>query len=120
MKTPPFEYHAPETLDEVLALLAEHGDEAKLLAGGQSLVPLLAMRLARPAQLIDLNRVEGLAGIDERDGTVAFGAMVRTRAAEQSQAVRERLPLLADALPFVGHVAIRNRGTIGGSAAHAD
>jgi len=120
VKPPPFEYHAPDSLEEVLALLAEYGDEAKVLAGGQSLMPLLAMRLARPAHLVDVNGVADLAGTHERDGTIAFGAMVRARDAERSPTVREALPLLAEALPFVGHVAIRNRGTIGGSMAHAD
>jgi len=84
MKTPRFEYHAPRSVEEVLGLLAEHGDEAKVLAGGQSLVPLLAMRLARPAHLVDINNVEGLAGIAERDGVVTFGALTRERAAEES------------------------------------
>jgi CO/xanthine dehydrogenase FAD-binding subunit len=120
LKMPPFEYHAPDTIDEVVALLAEHGDEAKVLAGGQSLLPLLAMRLARPAQVIDINRVSALGDIDERSDEIAFGAMVRERAAERSAAVHARLPLLAEALPFIGHVAIRNRGTIGGTLAHAD
>jgi carbon-monoxide dehydrogenase medium subunit len=117
---PPFEYHAPDTIDEVLELLAQHGDEAKILAGGQSLLPLLAMRLARPAQVVDVNRVSSLRDIEERNGTIAFGATVRQRQAEQSTTIRTRLPLLAEALPFVGHVAIRNRGTIGGTLTHAD
>jgi carbon-monoxide dehydrogenase medium subunit len=120
MKLPPFAYKAPETLEEVLDLLGEHGDEAKLIAGGQSLVPLLAMRLARPELLVDLNGVAGLDGIDERGNVVAFGATTRERAAEQSKLVAERVPVLAEALPFIGHVSIRNRGTIGGSMAHAD
>ena len=109
MKNPPFEYHAPRSVDEVLALLAEHGDEAKVLAGGQSLVPLLAMRLARPSQLVDINEVAGLSGIRALDGTgVAFGTLTRERDAERSR------------LPLIGHVSIRNRGTMGGSIAHAD
>jgi aerobic carbon-monoxide dehydrogenase medium subunit len=120
MKLPPFAYKAPETLEEVLDLLGEHGDEAKLIAGGQSLVPLLAMRLARPELLVDLNGVAGLDGIDERGDVVAFGATTRERVAEQSKLVAERVPVLAEALPFIGHVSIRNRGTIGGSMAHAD
>lgn len=120
MKTPRFEYHAPETVEEALALLAEHGDEAKILAGGQSLVPMLAMRLARPAHLVDINGISSLGGLDDRGGTIAFGATVRERAAEQSDLVRDRLPLLAEALPYIGHVAIRNRGTIGGTMSHAD
>jgi len=121
MKNAPFEYHAPGTVDEVLALLAEHADEAKVLAGGQSLVPLLAMRLARPAQLIDINGVAGLSGITPVNGDgVAFGALTREREAERSALVTERLPVLAEALPMIGHVSIRNRGTVGGSIAHAD
>jgi len=117
---PRFEYHAPDTIDEVLGLLAEHGDEAKILAGGQSLIPLLAMRLARPAQLVDINGVSSLAGLDERAAEIAFGATVRERTAERSPVVRARLPLLAEALPLIGHTAIRTRGTIGGTIAHAD
>jgi carbon-monoxide dehydrogenase medium subunit len=121
MKTAPFEYHAPRTVDEVLSLLAEHGDEAKVLAGGQSLVPLLAMRLARPSQLVDINEVDGLSYIRASDGNgVAFGTLTRERDAEHSPLVAERLPVLADALPLIGHVSIRNRGTMGGSMAHAD
>ena len=120
MKLPRFEYHSPDSIDEVLSLLAEHGDEAKVMAGGQSLVPLLAMRLARPTQVVDINRVGGLAAIDQRNGAIAFGALVRERAAERSPVVREQLPLLAEALPFIGHAAIRTRGTIGGTVAHAD
>ena len=120
MKTPPFEYHAPGTVEDVLALLAEHGDEAKVLAGGQSLVPMLAMRLARPTHLVDLNGVGGLSGIGERDGAVTFGALTREREAESSSLVAERVPLMAEALPLIGHVSIRTRGTLGGSMAHAD
>jgi len=120
LKLPRFEYQSPDTIDEVLALLAEHGDEAKVMAGGQSLVPLLAMRLARPAQIVDINRVGGLSAIDERNGELAFGALVRERAAERSAVVQDRLPLLAEALPYIGHAAIRTRGTVGGTVAHAD
>jgi CO/xanthine dehydrogenase FAD-binding subunit len=117
---PRFEYHSPESVDEVLALLAEHGDEAKILAGGQSLIPLLAMRLARPEQLVDVNRVAGLSAIEERNGHVVFGATARERAAERAAVVHTRVPLLAEALPLIGHAAIRTRGTIGGTLAHAD
>jgi len=120
MKLPPLEYNAPTTLEEVLGLLDEHGDEAKLLAGGQSLVPMMAMRLARPAQLVDINDVSSLDGIDDGGDTLAFGAITRERDAERSQLVAERVPVLAEALPLIGHVSIRNRGTIGGSIAHAD
>jgi carbon-monoxide dehydrogenase medium subunit len=107
-------------VEEVLGLLAEHGDEAKVLAGGQSLVPLLAMRLARPTHLVDINNVEGLTGIAERNGVVAFGALTREREAEGSALVSQYLPVMAAALPHIGHISIRNRGTVGGSIAHAD
>jgi carbon-monoxide dehydrogenase medium subunit len=121
MKTASFEYQAPRTVDEVVALLGEHADEAKILAGGQSLVPLLAMRLARPSQLIDINNVDGLTGIRPLDGDgVVLGALTRERDAERALLVAERVPVLAEALPLIGHVSIRNRGTVGGSLAHAD
>lgn len=120
MKPPRFEYHAPDSVEEALQLLAEHGDEAKVLAGGQSLVPLLAMRLARPAHVVDINGIAALGGIEGRGEHVAFGATARERAAERSRVVQERVPVLAEALPLIGHVAIRNRGTIGGSLVHAD
>jgi carbon-monoxide dehydrogenase medium subunit len=120
MKPPRFDYHAPRSLDEALALLARYGGEAKVLAGGQSLMPLLNFRLTRPAALIDLNRIAALAGIREEDGQVRFGAMTRQRAIEFSPVVARRLPLLAEATRWVGHLPIRSRGTIGGSIAHAD
>jgi carbon-monoxide dehydrogenase medium subunit len=120
VKPPAFDSRAVATVDEALAELERHGDEAKILAGGQSLMPILNMRLAAPAKLVDLNRVAGLSHIAERDGGVAIGAMTRQRDAERSPLVAARVPLLAEALPWVGHAAIRNRGTIGGSLAHAD
>jgi len=120
MKPPAFEYVAVASTDEAVAELAAHGDEAKLLAGGQSLIPILNLRLAAPGRLVDLNRVTALASIEERAGGVAVGAMTRQRAVERSALVAGRVPLLADALPWVGHSAIRNRGTLGGSLAHAD
>jgi aerobic carbon-monoxide dehydrogenase medium subunit len=120
VKPPKFEYHAPSTLDEALALLARYNGDAKLLAGGQSLVPLLNFRLARPAALIDLNRITSLAYIREHDGHVRLGAMTRQRAIEFSPVVARRLPLLREATRWVGHLPIRSRGTIGGSIAHAD
>ncbi len=120
MKPPKFDYHAPRSVDEAVALLARYGGDAKPLAGGQSLVPLLNFRLARPAALIDLNRIPALAGIREIDGHVAFGAMTRQRAIEFSPVVARTLPLLAEATRWVGHLPIRSRGTIGGSIAHAD
>jgi CO/xanthine dehydrogenase FAD-binding subunit len=119
MKPAPFAYAAPGSLAEALTLAGEHGAEGKVLAGGQSLVPLLAMRLARPAVLIDLNRVRQLDYI--RDGAeIHIGAMTRQRTAELSRVIQRRLPLLAEALGYVGHPQIRNRGTIGGTLAHAD
>lgn len=120
MKPPPFEYFAPASVKETLDLLREHGDQAKLLAGGQSLVPMLNFRLVRPGALIDLNGVPGLDGIREEQGMLRIGAMTRQRAVERSAVVRERCPLLAEAMPQIGHVQIRNRGTIGGSLVHAD
>jgi carbon-monoxide dehydrogenase medium subunit len=120
VKPPVFEYVAVHSTEEALAELARHGEEAKLLAGGQSLMPILNMRLAAPRRLVDLNRVAELAYIRERDGGVAIGAMARQRAVEKSALVARRVPLLAEAIPWVGHFQIRNRGTIGGSLAHAD
>jgi CO/xanthine dehydrogenase FAD-binding subunit len=120
LKPPRFDYHAPHSVDEAVALLARYGGDAKPLAGGQSLVPLLNFRLARPAALIDLNRIPALAGIREVDGHVAFGAMTRQRTVEFSPVVARTLPLLAEATRWVGHLPIRSRGTIGGSIAHAD
>jgi carbon-monoxide dehydrogenase medium subunit len=120
MKPPKFDYHAPPTVDEAIALLTRYGGEAKVLAGGQSLVPLLNFRLSRPAALVDLNRIPSLAYIREADGYVRLGAMTRQRTIEFSPVVRRRLPLLAEATAFVGHLPIRTRGTIGGSLAHAD
>ena len=107
-------------MQEVLALLAEHGDEAKLLAGGQSLVPLLNLRLARPSVVVDLAAVDGLAGIELVDGCLVLGPMARQRAVETSAAVAVACPLLVEAVRHIGHVQIRNRGTVGGSLAHAD
>jgi len=120
VKPPVFEYTAVRSVDEAVAELGQHGEEAKLLAGGQSLVPMLNMRLTAPGRLIDLNRVGELAYIAPRDGGVAIGAMTRQRAAERSAVVAAEVPLLVDALPWVGHFQIRNRGTIGGSVSHAD
>ena len=120
MKPPKFDYHAPKTVDEALALLTRYDGEAKILAGGQSLMPLLNFRLSRPAALVDLNRIPALAYIKEGDGSVKFGAMTRQRTIEFSPVVAKRLPLLTEATRWVGHLPIRTRGTIGGSIAHAD
>ncbi|MGQ4808257.1 6-hydroxypseudooxynicotine dehydrogenase complex subunit alpha [Candidatus Entotheonellaceae bacterium PAL068K] len=120
MKPAPFSYAAPSTLEEAITLLKQHGDTAKVLAGGQSLVPMMNFRLARPAYVIDLNRVSGLDGMTERDATLVVGAMTRQRSLERSDVVRQRYPLLHEATLLIGHTAIRNRGTVGGSIAHAD
>lgn len=124
MKPPPFAYSDPDSLSEALAILAQHGDDAKVLAGGQSLVPLLNMRLAQPEVLIDLNRIDALSFLhpDQRDGLdgIAIGSMTRQHAVETDPAIRTQHPLLAEGLGWVGHPQIRNRGTVGGSIAHAD
>ena len=120
MKLPPVDYEAPATVAEAVELLAEHEDEASVLAGGQSLIPLLALRLARPAVLIDINGLRELSGLTASDGWLAVGAMTREYVAEESQTVADSVPLLAAALPLIGHEAIRSRGTIGGSLAHGD
>jgi aerobic carbon-monoxide dehydrogenase medium subunit len=119
MKPAPFTYHDPRTVGEAVDLLARL-DDVKALAGGQSLMPLLNMRLATPAHLVDLNRLDELAYVSESAGTLRIGAMTRQRDVEQSPLVRGRCPLLADAMRYVGHVQTRNRGTIGGSLAHLD
>ncbi len=115
-----FEYHAPSTLDEALALLAEHGSNARVLAGGQSLIPLMKLRLASPAVLIDLNGVDSLSGIEEADGQLRIGAMTRHSALERSELIGSRYPLIADAAAVIADPLVRNRGTTGGSLAHAD
>ncbi len=121
MKPAAFRYFAPQTRAEALALLAEHGDDAKVLAGGQSLVPAMSFRLAQPAILVDLNGIDDLAFIEAPgEGGVRIGAMTRQRTVERSDVIRERAPLVAETLPHVAHPQIRNRGTFGGSLAHAD
>lgn len=120
MKPAPFEYVAPRTLDDAMRALARGGPDAKVLAGGQSLVPLLNFRLARPSLLVDLNRVPGLSYITPRDGGVAIGAMTRQATLERDARLAREYPLLVEALACVGHLAIRARGTLGGSLAHAD
>ena len=119
MKPPQFEYHAPTTVDQACALLGSLED-AKVLAGGQSLVPLLNFRLARPAHLVDINRVEGLDSIYEKDGGIAVQALIRQAGVEDSQLVARVCPLLTAAVRLVAHRVIRNRGTVCGSLAHAD
>ena len=119
MKPAPFDYVRPDTLAEACALLA--GDEdARLIAGGQTLVPMLAMRLARPARLIDILRLPELAGIREERGAVVVGATTRQAHAERDPVIRASVPMLARVLPWVGHPPTRNRGTVGGSIANAD
>jgi carbon-monoxide dehydrogenase medium subunit len=119
VKPPPFEYHAPATVDEA-CLLLNSLEDAKVLAGGQSLVPLLNFRLARPAHLVDINRVGSLDRIYERDGGVAIQALARQAAVEDSDLVHHVCPLLGAAIRLVAHRVIRNRGTVCGSLAHAD
>lgn len=120
MKPAPFEYYAPVSLEEALALLDEHGDEAKLLAGGQSLIPAMNFRVSQPAVLVDLNRLDGLEFIRQEDGELRIGAMTRQRAVELDETVAQADPLLHETMPFIAHPQIRNRGTFGGSIAHAD
>jgi carbon-monoxide dehydrogenase medium subunit len=120
VKPPRFDYFAPSSLDEAIALRAEHAADSAILAGGQSLMPLLNLRMAFPGAVIDLGGVSELAGVREFDGGVAFGSMTRQRAAERSELVRDRCPLVLQGLAHVGHTTIRNRGTVGGSIAHAD
>jgi len=119
MKPPPFEYHAPTSVEEACKLLGSLED-AKILAGGQSLIPLLNFRLARPRHLVDINRIHGADRIYERDGGVAVQALVRQAAVEDSELVARVCPLLSEATHLVAHRVIRNRGTVCGSIAHAD
>ena len=120
MKPPPFRYVLPESVEEALEVLGEHGDEAKVLAGGCSLVPMLNMRLARPEVLVDVNRLTALAGVRSHNGTVTTGATVRQAVFERSPRLLRELPLVAACAPYIGHFVTRNRGTVGGSLAHAD
>jgi carbon-monoxide dehydrogenase medium subunit len=119
MKAAAFKYQRPSSLDEALAALAA-SENASALAGGQSLVPMMAMRLARPSVLVDLGAVSGLDEVSVSDGALVVGAMVRQRALERRPGLADEVPLLAAALPYIGHREIRNRGTVGGSLAHAD
>ena len=120
MKPAPFEYHAPDTAAEAVNLLAELGDGAKVLAGGQSLVPMMALRLAVFEHLVDIGRIAELKGIERRDGALWIGATTTQAAVEASAEVASAVPLLAKATPLIGHFQIRSRGTLGGSIAHAD
>ncbi|GAC1357865.1 MAG: xanthine dehydrogenase family protein subunit M [Ktedonobacteraceae bacterium] len=120
MKPPRFQYSAPYVLDEALGLLGQCGPDAKVLAGGQSLIPLLNMRLAGPMYLVDINRISALDYLEARDGYLAIGAVTRQRQVERSALVQWRHPLLVTVVQHIGHMQIRNRGTIAGSIAHAD
>jgi CO/xanthine dehydrogenase FAD-binding subunit len=120
MKPPRFEYVAPRSEGEALALLGEHRDRAKLLAGGQSLIPLMNFRLAQPEIVIDLNRISSLAYVRGGDGGVAIGALTRQHVLERDAGVAGRIPMLAEACRLIGHLPIRHRGTVGGNLAHAD
>jgi carbon-monoxide dehydrogenase medium subunit/6-hydroxypseudooxynicotine dehydrogenase subunit alpha len=120
LKPPRFVYDDPQIVEEAIGLLSEHGDDAKVLAGGQSLVPLLNFRLARPRRLVDVNRIGALAELRRRAGALRIGAVVRTATLERSRLAAAHWPLLVEASRLVGHPQIRTRGTVGGAAAHAD
>lgn len=120
MKPAPFEYHRAGSIDEAIALLTELGDDAKVLAGGQSLVPMLALRLAYLEHLVDVSRIAELQGVERHDGSLWIGAATTDARVERDPDVARSVPLLARATPLVGHFQIRNRGTVGGSLAHAD
>ena len=121
MKPAKFDYFAPSTVEEALDFLGRYGPDAKVLAGGQSLMPLMNLRLVRPSVVIDINRIDALAGIEpSADGGLSVGALTRQRDLERSALVRQRFPVVAAAIPHIGHFQIRNRGTVGGSSAHAD
>jgi len=120
MKPAPFKYIAASSVEHALALKAEHGDDAKFLAGGQSLLPAMNFRLARPAVLIDINGIEGLAGIRPSAGATRVGPVTRYRALQRDAAFTQAFPLIGEALPHIAHPQIRNRGTIGGNLSHAD
>jgi carbon-monoxide dehydrogenase medium subunit len=120
MKPPPFAYHDPTSIEEAVDLLRHYGGDAKVLAGGQSLMPLLNFRLSAPTALVDINRIAALSYIRHEAGQLRVGALTRQRTIEFSALVREHLPLLSEATTLVGHLPIRTRGTIGGSLAHAD
>ena len=115
-----FEYHRPATLEEALALLAQYGDDAKVLSGGQSLIPMMKLRFASPEHLIDVNRIPGLDSIEERDGSLRIGALVRHNHLAASDVIKARYPTIASAAPQISDPLVRNLGTIGGSLAHAD
>jgi carbon-monoxide dehydrogenase medium subunit len=115
-----FEYHRANSLEDALSTLDQHGEDAKVLAGGQSLIPLMKLRFASPGYLVDINDVPGLDGIEERDGTLAIGALVRHRTLVTDEVIAARYPTIAAAAPQIADPLVRNRGTIGGSLTHAD
>ncbi|MDQ0341010.1 carbon-monoxide dehydrogenase medium subunit/2-furoyl-CoA dehydrogenase FAD binding subunit [Caldalkalibacillus uzonensis] len=120
MKPAPFDYYRPSTLEETLQLLTEFEEEAKIIAGGQSFIPILNMRLSEPGVLVDINQLSDLEYITVEDGYLKIGALTRQRTLELSSLVQQHVPLLSEALPFIGHLQTRNRGTVGGSLVHAD
>jgi CO/xanthine dehydrogenase FAD-binding subunit len=120
MKPAKFDYFAPASLEEALELLGQHGPDAKVLAGGQSLMPMMNLRLVRPAVVVDVNRIDGLSGISAADGTITVGALTRQRDLGRSDVIRGAFPAMTEAISHIGHFQIRNRGTIGGSLAHSD
>ena len=120
MKPAPFDYYDPDNLEKALELLHEYGDEAKILAGGQSLGPLLNMRLSTPRILIDINRLPELQYLNYNKNLLTIGAMTRQSTLEDDSQIKHMQPLLASSIPYIGHRSIRNRGTVGGSIAHAD
>jgi len=120
MPATPFEYHAPTTIQEALSLLAQYGGEAKILAGGHSLLPIMNLRLAQPKALIDIGKISGLSGIREETGNIVIGAMTTHYMVESSSLLKQKVPILPETAAVIGDVQVRNRGTIGGSIAHAD
>jgi carbon-monoxide dehydrogenase medium subunit len=120
MIPPSFDYHAPQTLGEAVDLLGRHGDEAKVLSGGQSLLPMLKLRLAQPGHLVDIGRIPGLEYVEEKDGVLAIGGRTREAALERSEIVRSRYPLLADTAAVIADPIVRNLATVGGNLAHGD
>jgi aerobic carbon-monoxide dehydrogenase medium subunit len=120
MPAAPFEYHAPSTLQEAIALLTQYNGEAKILAGGHSLLPIMNLRLAQPKALIDISKIPGLSGIREDNGSIVIGAMTTHYLVESSSLLKQKVPILPETAAVIGDVQVRNRGTIGGSIAHAD
>jgi carbon-monoxide dehydrogenase medium subunit len=116
----PFDYHRPASLDEAIGLLTKHGEQAKVLSGGMSLLPTLKLRLGAFAHLVDINRIAGLDGIKEEGGALRIGAMTRQSALERSELVRKKYPILGDAVPLIADPLVRNRGTVGGNVANGD